>query len=29
MANSALMLDPGYLVNIERYIKGIGGKSKE
>ena len=28
MANSALMLDPGYLSNIERYVKGIGGKPK-
>ena len=27
MANSALMLNPEYLETVERYIKGIGGKS--
>jgi enoyl-CoA hydratase len=27
MANSALMLNPGYLEGIEQYTKGIGGKS--
>jgi hypothetical protein len=27
MANSALMLNPGYLAGVERYIKGIGRKS--
>ena len=26
MANSALMLNPGYLEGIEKYTKGIGGK---
>jgi hypothetical protein len=28
MANSALMLNPDYEAGMERYIKGIGGKSK-
>ena len=28
LANSALMLNPDYLAGIERYVKGIGGKSK-
>ncbi|RJF91186.1 enoyl-CoA hydratase/isomerase family protein [Sphingomonas cavernae] len=28
MANSALMLNPAYLENVERYIKGIGGKKE-
>ena len=28
MANSALMLNPGYLEGIEKYPKGIGGKGK-
>jgi len=27
MANSALMLNPGYLKGIETYVKGVGGKS--
>ena len=26
MANSALMLNPAYRENIEKYIKGVGGK---
>jgi enoyl-CoA hydratase len=29
LANSALMLDPEYLSNIERYVKGIGAKGKQ
>jgi enoyl-CoA hydratase/carnithine racemase len=29
MANSALMLNPDYLAGMERYIQGIGGKSKD
>jgi enoyl-CoA hydratase/carnithine racemase len=28
MANSALMLNPDYLEGIDRYIKGLGGKSR-
>jgi enoyl-CoA hydratase len=28
MANSALMLNPEYLANIERYVQSIGNKSK-
>jgi enoyl-CoA hydratase/carnithine racemase len=28
MANSALMLNPDYLAGMERYVKGIGSKSK-
>ncbi|MEZ5737235.1 MAG: enoyl-CoA hydratase-related protein [Novosphingobium sp.] len=28
MANSALMLNPGYLKGIEEYLKGVGGKKE-
>ena len=28
MANSGLMLNPGYLEGIERYLQGVGGKDK-
>lgn len=29
MANSALMLNPQYLANMEKYVKGIGSKDKK
>jgi enoyl-CoA hydratase/carnithine racemase len=29
MANSTLMLNPDYLAGLERYVQGIGGKSKD
>jgi hypothetical protein len=29
MANSALMLNPDYLANIERYVKGAGNRTDE
>ena len=28
MANSALMLNPGYRAGVEKYVQGIGGKGK-
>ncbi len=28
MANSALMLNPAYLENIQKYVAGVGGKAK-
>jgi enoyl-CoA hydratase len=29
MANSALMLNPAYLENIQKYVAGVGGKKEE
>jgi hypothetical protein len=26
LANSALMLNPGYRAGVEEYLKGVGGK---